>query len=91
VTYTGNGTSGATVGHGLGVAPKMLIVKNRDVGSGGDANWQVYHESIGNTQYLILNLTDNASSTGGVGRWNNTTPSSTVFTLGNTGSVNNTD
>jgi hypothetical protein len=91
VTYTGNGTSGATVGHGLGVAPKMLIVKNRDVGSGGDANWQVYHESIGNTQYLILNLTNNASSTGGVGRWNNTTPSSTVFTLGNTGSVNNTE
>ena len=90
VTYTGNGTSGATVGHGLGVAPQMLIVKNRDVGSGGDANWQVYHESIGNTQYLILNLTDNASSTGGVGRWNNTTPSSTVFTLGDTGSVNNT-
>jgi hypothetical protein len=47
----------------------------------------VYHTSIGNTKYLALNTTD-ATSTG-ISRWNNTTPTSTVFTLGNSALVNN--
>jgi hypothetical protein len=63
VTYTGNGTAGATVGHGLGVAPKMIIVKNRGNSS---PNWVVYHESLGTTgdsylgypEYYLLQLAD---------------------------------
>jgi hypothetical protein len=81
VTYTGNGTVGATVGHGLGVAPSMLIFKSR-----GSANgWDVYHSSLGNTKYLILNTTDAA----GTSAWlNNTTPDSSKFTLNNYSDTN---
>jgi len=74
VTYSGNSTLGATVGHGLGVAPSMIIVKSRS----GTTNWPVYHASIGNTKALFLNLT-NATDTDNY--WNNTSPTSTVFSL----------
>ena len=77
VSYTGNGTSGATVGHGLGVAPKMIITKTR---STIDA-WYVYSESLGNTKRLGLNETQAAATSSTY--WNNTTPTSSVFTLGN--------
>jgi hypothetical protein len=82
-TYTGNGTSGATFGHGLGVAPKMVIVKER---SPGGNNWMVGHDSLGWTKYIALDTTAAAvtSST----RWNNTAPSSTVVTLGNDTGIN---
>jgi hypothetical protein len=76
VTYTGNGTTGATVGHGLGVAPRMIIVKSRSA----TASWVVYHASLGATQAMFLNLTDSAYT--GSTYWNDTTPSSSVFTLG---------
>jgi hypothetical protein len=47
VTYTGNGTAGATVGHGLGVTPAMIIIKSRSLtGSTPSANWVVWHKSI---------------------------------------------
>ncbi len=85
VTYTGTGAN-ATVGHGLGVAPKMIIIKNRGIGTAGDGAWQVYHASIGNTQYLSLNTTAAAATS--TARWNNTSPTSTVFTVATTGSVN---
>jgi len=77
VTYTGNNTSGATFGHGLGVAPKMIIVKDR---SGAGQNWAVYHASIGNTGGLSLNLTNSTITASGW--WNNTSPTSTLITLG---------
>lgn len=76
VTYTGNGIAGATVGHGLGVAPKMVIVKNRD---NAGYSWGVWHTGIAATEYLLLNSTA-AKATGAM--WNNTAPSSTVVTLG---------
>jgi hypothetical protein len=78
VTYTGNGTIGATIGHGLGVAPSMLIVKQR---AGGLESWQVYHTTLGATQYVQLNSTGAAASN--INRWNNTAPTSTVFTVYN--------
>jgi hypothetical protein len=83
VTYTGNATSGATVGHGLGVAPSMIILKIRST----TGNWPVYHVSNGNTKAQYLDLT---LGTGGdfTGAWNNTTPTSTVFTLGNSTETN---
>jgi hypothetical protein len=83
VTYTGDGISGRTVAHNLGSVPACIIVKRTNTTS----DWQVYHTSIGNTKYLALNTTD-ATSTG-ISRWNNTTPTSTVFTLGNSALVNN--
>jgi hypothetical protein len=84
VTYTGTGAN-ATVGHGLGVAPKMFIVKGRS--GAGALNWMVYHAALGNTYYGYLNLTnafENASST----IWNNISPTSTTFSIGTNGNVN---
>ena len=80
VSYTGNG-SARTISHSLGVAPEMMIVKRRD----GADNWMVYHKDNGNTHYLELNAAggkiDNTI-------WNDTTPTSSVFSLGTDGSVN---
>jgi hypothetical protein len=73
VTYTVTSTVGMTIGHGLGVAPKMIIEKRRDAA----ANWDVYTESTGNTGRLQLNLTSAFQTQAGV--WNNTSPTSTVF------------
>jgi hypothetical protein len=72
VSFTSTGSQG-TVGHGLGIAPSMIIMKQRSSGSA----WSVYHVSIGNTKRLVLNATD-AEATDSV--WGNTTPTSTVFT-----------
>jgi hypothetical protein len=85
VTYTGNSTSGATVGHGLGVTPSMVIVKGRNASG---LAWCVYHISLGATQYLFLNADSVAGSYAGF--WNNTSPSSTLFTLGNDDGTNGT-
>jgi len=81
-TYAGNTTSGATIGHGLGAVPKFIIVKNL----GSAENWVVYHASLGATKFLNLN-TDSASATQ-TGVWNDTAPTSSVISLGNYGSVN---
>ena len=81
VTYTGTGAN-ATVGHGLGVAPSMLIIKRRnDV-----VDWAVYHASLGATKYMNLNLTDAAATASTP--WNNTAPTSTVFSIGTASSTN---
>jgi hypothetical protein len=74
-TFTGTGAN-ATIGHGLGVAPRMFIVKTRS----GAADWVVYHASVGNTAGLYLNQT--AASTTSSAFFNNTSPTSSVFTLG---------
>ena len=76
VTYTGTGAN-ATVGHGLGAAPKMVIVKARNASA---TDWPVYHVSVGNTGALLLNTTNQTSTS--ILWWNNTSPSSSVFTLG---------
>ena len=81
VSYTGYG-SNSTVGHGLGVAPKMIIVKNRDTTNG----WEVYHHGIGDTKYLQLHTT--AAEGTSSSRWNNTSPTNTVFTVGTENGVN---
>jgi hypothetical protein len=81
VTYTGNGTTGATVGHGLGVAPRFIIVKDRDTA----LNWFVLHNSDSLRQFEGLNTTA-ASTTAAA--FNTTAPSSTVFTLSSGSGVN---
>ena len=73
VTWTGNGAASATIGHGLGVAPSIIITKERNfVG-----NWFVYTATTGNTQYMQLNTTN--SATVYTPMWNSTTPTSSVF------------
>jgi hypothetical protein len=74
-TYTGNATVGATVGHGLGVAPKMVIVKTRS----GTENWVAGHDSMGWTKAMYLNSTS-APFTLDI-YWNNTAPTSSVVEL----------
>jgi hypothetical protein len=81
VSWTGSAAN-ATVGHGLGVAPKVIIVKNR-----ADAtNWNVFHESIGNTGSLYLNSNQGTETYQPF--WNNTSPTSSVFTVGSDGATN---
>jgi hypothetical protein len=91
VSYTGNSTSGATFGHGLSQAPELVIIKNRDSTSGtsSTAGWVVYSEPVGNTKYLYLNETDAEATDSG--RFNDTTPSASVVTLGDDGVVNGSD
>jgi len=84
VSYTGNG-SNRTISHSLSAVPSMMIVKNRDA----DEEWTVYHHkntSAPATDYLALNTT--GATTDSDNRWNDTAPTSSVFTLGTTGNVN---
>lgn len=84
VKYTGNATSGATFGHGLNSKPELILIKNLD--HGGNYHWTVYSGPNGATGLLYLNLTDAFTSTSS--RFNNTEPTSSVVTLGNDGTVN---
>ena len=79
--YTGTG-SNATIGHGLGAAPKMIIVKNLDQNDG----WYVYHVSRGATKHITLDST----GTGGTNStlWQDTEPTSSVFSIGTNNVVN---
>jgi hypothetical protein len=81
VTYTGNG-SNRTIAHNLGSVPGCIIVKRTDT----TADWQVYHRSNANTEYMVLNST--AAKATGTTRWNSTTPTSTEFSLGTDTTVN---
>jgi hypothetical protein len=81
VGYTGTGSSG-TLGHGLNVKPQLIIVKSRTQAR----DWLVYHTSYGATQYTTLNGTGAAAATSSA--WNNTEPTSTVFTIGNAAEIN---
>ena len=84
VSYTGTGAT-ATVGHGLGTPPAMIIVKNRDTAS----EWRIYHSSRG-AQYGLKFTTDAEQNIAGF--WNDTEPTSSVFTIGDHSTVNtNTD
>ena len=91
IKYSGNGTAGHTIPHHLGSVPKTIIMKRIDAtgGSAGLDAWQVYHQSLGNTKRLVLNSTggEDASTT----YFNDTTPTSSVFTLGTGPAGNNTD
>ena len=82
VTYTGTGAN-ATVGHSLGVAPKMVITKGRDAVPN---NWGTWHTSLGALGYLYLNTTSAAGSLSTF--WNSAVPTSSVFSLGSETTVN---
>ena len=81
VKYTGTG-SNATVGHGLGSAPKMVIVKCTSQSDG----WFTYNENIGAGNYVRLDQTIASSSASTL--WNSTDSTSSVFSLGTNGGIN---
>ena len=92
VSYTGTGAN-ATVGHGLSAAPEMMIIKRR---SSGTQSWFVYHaglnvnsDSAPQTDAIKLNSDDAAFDDDGA--WNDTAPTSSVFTIGSSGGVNQDD
>ena len=82
VTYTGNATNGATIGHGLGAVPQVIIKKNR---ADNGTEWNVYHHSIGNTKSLFLNTTEAATTESA---YNNTSPTSSIQTINGSGANN---
>jgi len=82
VKFAGDSADGATVGHGLTQAPEFVIVKAYDYAS----DWNVYSNPTGNLKYLFFNSTA-AEATNN--RWNDTTPSASVVTLGANEDVNN--
>lgn len=85
-TWTGTGANG-TVGHGLGVAPSMLISKQRTTPS-SLYNWQVYHSALPSNLYALA-LNSTAAQYGpDATLWNSTSPSSTVFSVGTSSAVN---
>ena len=75
MSYTGTG-SASTIGHGLSSTPQVYIIKNRT----NARNWQSYHEPLGNQAYLRLNTTGAVSTSASI--WNNTSPTSSVFSIG---------
>jgi hypothetical protein len=88
LTYTGSGGASDTIGHGLSSAPEMIMIKDRDALN----FWAVYHAGVDATapeDYLMrLNTTD--ARLDGSGYFNDTAPTSTLFTVGTSSAVNNT-
>ena len=83
VNYTGTGSGGATIGHGLGLVPDFILTKNR-VGTGGAGDWHTFHganTSAPETDYLIFSGTN--ATTDHNQRWNDTMPTTTLVTFGN--------
>jgi hypothetical protein len=81
VTYTGTGAN-ATVGHGLGVAPSMVIVKPRST----TGNWSIWHTKLTSGAYALFFNTDAQGSYPTI--WNSTIPTSTVFSIGTASGTN---
>jgi hypothetical protein len=83
VKYTGNATAGHTIPHHLGAVPKMILFKQI---TGANVDWRVYHEAIGNTHRLALN--GSGTSNDDDSAFNDTSPTSSVFTVGGSSSTN---
>jgi hypothetical protein len=81
VCYTGTG-SNTTQTHNLGVVPELIIVKRRDTA----ADWDSYSSALANTEYLVVNT--NAAKDTGATRWNSTTPTASVFSIGTSTTTN---
>ena len=83
IKYNGNGSAGATIGHGLGVAPKFVMIKRTDTSS----NWIVGTGARGFNLFSYLNT--NGTETANSGTFNDTAPSTSLITLGSWNDVNN--
>ena len=84
VSYTGNGTDGATVGHGLGVVPNIVLIKKRSTAGN---HWIMYHSALPSANYFLY-LCDTDPQQTATGFFNNTAPTSSVFTIGSDAQVN---
>jgi hypothetical protein len=82
VCYTGTNPTAQNLNHNLGVVPELMIVKKR----GGTQDWAVYATSLGTDKLISLN-TDGTPSTS-VNYWNDTAPTASVFSVGNSGFTN---
>jgi len=83
IKYNGNGSAGATIGHGLGIAPKFVMIKRTDTSS----NWIVGTGARGFNLFSYLNT--NGTETANSGTFNDTAPSTSLITLGSWNDVNN--
>ena len=86
VQYTGTGSAG-TLKHGLSVKPKCIIIKRLNAAEG----WQVYHGSTvvtsdPQTDYFEINT--NAGAADNANRWNDTAPTTAVFSIGTHAGLN---
>ena len=82
IKYVGNGVAGATIPHGLGAVPHFAIFKYLD----GAEAWACYHQSIGNGKKLVPNTTESEVTQSTI--WNDTSPTSTLFSIGTHANVN---
>ena len=82
VSFTGNETA-RTISHSLSAVPKFMFIKNRDSGTSG---WYNYHHKLGATHAVHFNATDASGSNSTI--WNDTAPTSSVFTVGTNSGVN---
>ena len=86
LTYTGNETAGATVGHGLSQAPELVINKVR----GASSQWYVNATAVSDTSNKVLMLNDTGALDSGTLYFNDTDPTSTLITLGSYSLLNST-
>ena len=76
MTFTSQASGTGTIGHGLGVAPRMIIAKTRGVSDG----WYVYNANLGAGNFVRLDTTGASAASSTL--WNNTSPTSSVFSVG---------
>ena len=84
VSTTGTG-SAATIGHGLGVAPAMIIGKDLDR---DNTEWRIYNKNLDSASHILILNNNGAQQGGNSATWNNTAPTSSVFSVGTSGDVN---
>ena len=82
VKYSGNGSDNQEIGHGLGIAPKMIITKRRDA----SGNWTTYNDAVGINKVFYLNST--AAPVSNTEQYR-AVPTSSVYTVGVGGDINN--
>jgi len=85
IKYIGNGTSAHTIPHHLGAVPQWVLIKE----TSNSSDWMGYHIGIGNTKTIKLNEPD--APVDRTDWWNDTTPTSSVVTLGDNGEINQND
>ena len=78
VRYEGTGTAGDTVGHGLSAAPDWIVTRRLD----STSNWLVYHSAITDAEDKYLSLETTNAVADNAGPWNDTAPTSSVFSVG---------
>ena len=89
IRYLGNGTNGHTIPHHLGAAPRWIFTKRLDSSSAGD--WTVLHMGMSGGASDFIELNSTGAKQTNIGRWRNTAPTSSVFTLASDATLNADD